>query len=282
MKPPIKIIHFLILATALTLVANFIPALSSAGNIKSLVIMWTPGLAALVVSLIHKRSLREIGWGFSLKWIALGWIIPVTYGSISYFIIWLTGVGEFPNPTFLERAQFTMGFESENSGLVILAAFFYITLVNLLPSMFLGLGEEIGWRGFLVPELFKRVDFKMTAIISGLIWAIWHLPGIIQGEYGESSTPLGYRLVCFFLLVISGAIILAWLRIKSGSIWPVAVFHATHNGVIQTFFDRLTKYEELTPYFAGEFGIVVPLISMAIALIFLKNSGTSLGLNDRK
>ena len=37
-----------------------------------------------------------------------------------------------------------------------------------------GTGEEIGWRGFLVPELAKVLPFTGVALVSGLIWASWH------------------------------------------------------------------------------------------------------------
>ena len=263
MKTNPKILFFIALVTGLTLVAHFFgPVLPP--MLQSMLVMWTPGIAALLVSLVYRRSLALIGWKLNWKWMGLGWIIPIAYATVAYSLIWIFGLGKVPNPTFLERAQLTTGFESESHLAVILVAFLFITLVNLLPAMIMSLGEEIGWRGFLVPELAKLNSFATTALASGVIWAAWHLPGILSGDYGDAATPLAFRLLCFVIMVLAGAVILTWIRLESGSIWAVAIFHSTHNGVIQTFYERLTLPERLTPYFAGEFGFLIPLISLVI------------------
>lgn len=201
---------------------------------------------------------------------AIGWLLPIGYGTFAYGAIWLLGLGEVPNPTFLERARFTMGMDSENDLLIITSAFFYITVLSLLPNMVMTLGEELGWRGFLVPEMNRWLGFKRTALFSGVIWAAWHLPGILSGNYGASEIPLWFRLTCFSILVISGAVILAWIRLESGSVWPAVIFHATHNGVIQMFFERITLPAEHTAYFAGEFGIALAVSSAIVAWYFFR------------
>lgn len=154
--------------------------------------------------------------------------------------------------------------------LIIVSAFFYITIVNLIPNLVFALGEEMGWRGFLVPELSRFSGFKATALFSGLVWLCWHLPAVVAGNYGNTGAPLYYQILCFGILVMAGSVIFAWIRLKSNSIWPAVVLHATHNGVIQAFFERITLNNGNTEYFAGEFGIVLPLVSLVIALILIK------------
>ena len=68
---------------------------------------------------------------------------------MAYILIWLTGLGGVPNPTFLDRARLTLNMPTGSDSLVILSAFGFISIVNLLPAMLMSLGEEIGWRGFL-------------------------------------------------------------------------------------------------------------------------------------
>ena len=51
-------------------------------------------------------------------------------------------------------------------------------------------GEEIGWRGFLVPELAKVLPFTGVALVSGLIWASWHYP-ITAVVYRDAGLPPG-------------------------------------------------------------------------------------------
>ena len=164
-----RIYFYIILLIIFTGIVHAITAFTKNKNMASMLIMWTPGLAALVVSLITKRSLKLIGWKFSLKWISIGWILPVVYASVAYSAIWIFGLGDVPNPTFLERARLTLGMESGSDSLVIISAFFYITIVNLLPSAFMALGEEIGWRGFLVLELAEWAGLKKAGLISWII-----------------------------------------------------------------------------------------------------------------
>jgi len=52
-------------------------------------------------------------------------------------------------------------------------------VVGLVQSLATALGEEIGWRGFLVPELFKTMGFTSAALFSGVVWACWHYPLVI-------------------------------------------------------------------------------------------------------
>ena len=269
-----RIYIYIILLIIFTGIVHAITAFTKNKNMASMLIMWTPGLAALLVSLFAKRSLKLIGWKLSVKWISIGWIFPVVYATVAYSAIWILGLGGVPNPTFLERARLTLGMESGSDSLVIISAFFYITIVNLLPSAFMALGEEIGWRGFLVPELSEWVGLKKAGLISGIIWGTWHLPGILFGNYGRTETPLWFRLTCFTILVISTAVLLAWLRMKSGSIWPVVIFHATHNGVIQMFFNRITADTGKTTWFTGEFGFaLVPVLVLTSILVYKNMSG---------
>jgi membrane protease YdiL (CAAX protease family) len=228
--------------------------------------MWSPALAAVVTSLVTHRSLKDIGWRpWPVKWLAVGWVFPILYTLPAYALIWITKLGSVPRPLFLERARIILGMPTAPNWLLIIAAFGFITIVNLLPATIFALGEEIGWRGFLVPELTEWVGFRKASLLSSAIWCAWHLPGVLSGNYRATGTPLAYQLVCFTLMVISTGIALAWLRMISGSIWPVAIMHATHNGLIQAFFDRITEDTGPTRYFIGEFGIGIIPFTVVLA-----------------
>lgn len=135
--------------------------------------------------------------------------------------------------------------------------------------MMAAVGEEIGWRGFLVRELAKWMSFRKTALVSGAIWCVWHMPAILSGSYGTRDTPRWYQIGCFSAMLLSTAVVLAWLRMKSGSIWPATIMHATHNGVIQAFFDRITKDTGHIHYFSGDFGIALVPFFVALAAYYM-------------
>jgi len=83
-----------------------------------------PAIAAIIVSLLRRRSLKEIGWKVGrMKWLVAGWVIPVAVSFAAYGLIWIAGLGTVPNPTFLQRARLTLGMTSQSNGLVIVAAF---------------------------------------------------------------------------------------------------------------------------------------------------------------
>lgn len=262
-----RILAFIIILACLMVTSRFLPENS---NLTMLYIMWMPGIAALLTSLITWKSLKLVGWRPKWKWLGIGWLLPVVYGSIAFGIIWALGLGGIPKDSFIENGKLTMGMTSNSEVLIIIAAFFFISILNLLPNMIFAMGEELGWRGFLVPELNKITSFGKTAFFSGLIWFAWHLPAIISGSYGAPGTPLWFQILCFGFLIFSGAVILAWLRLNSGSIWPCVIFHAVHNGVIQQFFTNLTSDTGVTKYFIGEFGIMVPLVLLFFAFYFLR------------
>jgi len=131
-------------------------------------------------------------------------------------------------------------------------------------------GEEIGWRGFLVPELIKVTSFTRTALISGVIWTAWHAPLIIWSHY-NSGTPVWYSLACFATLTIAASFVFVWLTIKSGSLWPAVLLHASNNAMIEGYFSPLTVERERTKYFAGAFGCAMLPFIVFYAWVVWKN-----------
>jgi membrane protease YdiL (CAAX protease family) len=134
------------------------------------------------------------------------------------------------------------------------------------------LGEEIGWRGFLVWELSRKMSFTGTAILSGAVWSCWHYPLLIYGDH-NNGTSTWYGLTCFTMLVISISFVFAWMRLKSGSLWTGAPAHASHNLYVQGIFTPLTRDTGKTAWFIDEFGAVLPIVTIAFAVYFWNGRG---------
>jgi membrane protease YdiL (CAAX protease family) len=235
-------------------------------------LMWCPGLAALVTCKYLGRSLSSLGWKWgSARYEIICYFIPLAYGTAVYAFVWLTGFGGFYNKDFVALISKNLGLGPMPSWLAVCLYFLFTATIGVITNMATVLGEEIGWRGFLVPELAKRHGFAATAIISGLIWAFWHYPLLLLGDY-HPETPVWFYLPLFTLLLPVINFVWTWMRLKSGSLWPGVVLHAAHNTFIQRFFEPMTVYNKKTSYVAGEFGIALGVISILMAVYFWKRS----------
>ena len=232
---------------------------STAGNALMMAIMWTPGLVAIAMQLATERTLRGFGWKPGpLRYFGIGYALPLVYGGLTLVVAqafgagtinferWATGAGKWGFP---EHAFF---------GLLIQGVLF------MLPGMIMGLGEEIGWRGYLVPKLQKLFGFWGVVNASCAVWLAFHLPGMFGGGYHGQGTPMWYSLICFTALIYPGTVFLTWLRIRSGSVWPCALFHAAHNLSVQVLWFSAWKPGALSPWLTGEFGAILPLVSGAL------------------
>ena len=230
-------------------------------------LMWCPALAGMATLRLNGRSIADLGWKWGeTKYQIQSWYIPLLYAFIAYAIVWTFGFGGFGNPEFTNSLVTSMhlggpAWVSVVLGIVLTGVY------GLIRSTASALGEEIGWRGFLVPELSKTTSFTMTAIISGVIWSAWHYPLLIFGGY-NGGTPTWYSLTCFTVMVIAISFVFAWIRLKSGSVWTAAILHGSHNLYVQAIFTPLTRNTGKTAWYIDEFGIVLPLVAVAFAVFF--------------
>ncbi len=233
-------------------------------------LMWCPGIAALITSLILGRKIADLGWNWGKTKYQLGsYLTPMFYALIAYLIIWIVGWGGFYNKNAVTEISNSFGWNALPSGLVIVLYFIMMGTFGMAGSAATAMGEEIGWRGFLVPELSKHFNYTKTSIISGLIWAVWHLPILLFADY-NSGTPAWYGLSCFVVMVIGISFVLTWFRLKSNSLWTGVILHASHNLFIQSIFTPLTQDTGDTKFYIDEFGIVLPIVCLGFAFHFWK------------
>jgi membrane protease YdiL (CAAX protease family) len=232
-------------------------------------LMWCPGLAALLTCKYLRRDLSSLGWNWGKSRYQIAcYLIPLAYGAAIYGFVWLTGLGGFYDSKFVERFSDAFGLGPIRPWMSIVLYFLFTATITVIRDSATVLGEEIGWRGFLVPELAKRNSFAATAIISGFIWALWHYPIFLLANGYSGGTPVWYYLPLFTVLLPVISFVWTWMRLKSGSLWPGVVLHAAHNTFIQEFFDPLTVDKPKTRYVAGEFGVALLVISILMAIYF--------------
>jgi membrane protease YdiL (CAAX protease family) len=230
-------------------------------------LMWCPALAGMLTLRLNGRSLADLGWKWGeTKYQIRSWYIPILYASIAYAIIWIFHFGAFGNPAYYDAMIKSMHLGGPPWISIVLGIFLLGTF-GMVRSVSAALGEEIGWRGFLVPELYKTTSFTATSLISGIVWSLWHYPILIYADY-NAGTPTWYGLSCFTVMVISISFVFAWMRLKSGSLWTAAILHASHNLYIQGVFTPITRDMGKTKWFVDEFGCVLPLVAIAFAVYF--------------
>ena len=230
-------------------------------------VMWCPALAALASCRILGRSFRSLAWRWPRgRYVALAYFLPLANAGVAYGAVWVLGLGGWNRGFVAEVAQSfgLRGMPAWGS----LALYLVLTpTVGMIKSLASALGEEVGWRGFLVPELAKQMSFAKLSLLSGIIWAAWHSPLLLFADY-NAGTNRWYALGCFTVMVVSQCFVFAWLRLKSGSLWPAALLHASHNLFVQGIFDDLMRDTGRTRWYTTEFGVALALTSAALAVYF--------------
>lgn len=232
------------------------------------VLMWCPALAAFASCKIFGIDIATLGWKWRpVRYEVLAYLLPIFYAIPVYAAVWIFISGSFGFSTFAQKLGAAFGFPHSPETATLLLAIPCYAFIGVIGSMAHALGEEIGWRGYLLPRLVGRTGFTVGCLISGCIWAVWHYPLLLFADY-NSGTPKIYALTCFTIMVIGDAFILGWFRLKSGSLWPAAMLHASHNLFIQAIFDRMTNPAGKSLYITTEFGCGLALAVGVCAIYF--------------
>jgi Predicted protease of the Abi (CAAX) family len=166
---------------------------------------------------------------------------------LSFFIPYLL-TGIFQNMDAFQVKKEISIFQISNP-LIAFACFILILLAGG------PLGEEIGWRGYLLPQLEERFQPVISGILVGVVWACWHLPMFLF--HAE-----GYQMSFFLYLVqtIIMSLFCTWLYHTSGkSLLMVLLFHTMDNFVCSIAFQTLLNGKNLYTFFYWGIQIILLL-----------------------
>lgn len=267
------IILYLVLVTAFAAGGFWLAIVGRAQIPGIIIVQFAPMVAAFISALWFRRNLRDFGWGWG-KWRyqALAWLLPLIVATVTFSLVWILGFGELEPGPFIVEAQTglgnTFGFKPSSAATTILAILALNSTIGLLFA-FGAIGEELGWRGFLTPELMKHMSFTKASLVGGMIWTIYHIPfliWILAPRLEASAWPL---ILSSFPAGIALTFILNWLRLRSGSVWTAVIFHAALNIHNQSFFEAITATTtELTRYVSGQHGVMFAIVTAATASVF--------------
>ena len=120
---------------------------------------------------------------------------------------------------------------------------FYLSRAVLLVLLLGPIGEEFGWRGFLLPRMLAGRSNLAAALVTGLIWAVWHAP-----LYYDRAVASATWAIAFIVGVMCFSVLIALVYLRTGSLLLAIVFHFTINSaqdVVGALFPALDLREPL-------------------------------------
>jgi uncharacterized protein len=240
-----KAFVFYVFAFGLTVTVSLLYPLL--GQITGIIHMFTPTLSVLIMMLVVTRDgYSKAGWATlglhraGLRWWVLALLGPLSVMSAVYGLVWSTGLAHavVPDALFTSAALASM----LGSGLGLSCA--------------LALGEEIGFRGYLLPRL-MHLGTARALLLSGLLHAIWHLPLMLLTPF---IPVLGNWLIMvpvFVLTLTAAGVFYGYLQLSSKSVWPSTLAHGSINWFFGLFAALTVTASPLAlAYLTGETGVL--------------------------
>jgi membrane protease YdiL (CAAX protease family) len=259
-------------------------ALGVSFTIRVSIGMFGPAIAATIVRLIREDGFADAGLRLAARgrkgviriYIA-AYIIPPILIAAGIALALLTGVQHwaFSENLYAMANIITAQLQSDGQSLPSGFSAYQLALISLITqtvlaftlgillNMIFTFGEEFGWRGYLLPRL-SPLGGVQAAIITGIVWGLWHAPIIVLNGYNYPGHPwLGVVMMVIFTVALS--MIFSWLRFRSGSVWPSTLAHAAFNAQAGFAIVFLSQADSLLRAPIGLIGLL-PTIAFAIGL----------------
>lgn len=222
--------------------------------------MLTPMLATVIMLFVltsdgynrkvaSSLGLTRSGWR---SW-GLAFLLPLVALTTIYGLTWLSGAARFLTPTG--------------------EGWFPNLLVNLLAVLLilipLTLGEEIGFRGYLLPRLLELGPTK-AVVISGFLHGTWHLPVLLLTSFYLTEGNHLLTIPLFLMLLTAGGVMYGVLRLTTDSLWPSVILHTSFNAFLGIFATLTVARSPLTFYIIGESGVLTLVVTAGLAFWMLQ------------
>ncbi|MDO5077317.1 CPBP family intramembrane glutamic endopeptidase [Corynebacterium sp.] len=204
--------------------------------------MFTPVTSAVLVSrfahgIPWKQLPQWLGctqikpYGRTLLWLGVALVMGLSIAIINTFLASALGWFKLDLAEFSALREQLTAATGQNASEDIPVKIIVIVQICTLPlaaitNSVIAAGEEIGWRGYLLPAL-QHLGTWPALALSGLLWGLWHSPIILLGyNFNRTDwTGVAYMTIGCMLL----GILIGWVRLFSENIWPAALFHGAFN-----------------------------------------------------
>lgn len=200
--------------------------------------MIVPAVCSILTRLITKEGFSQMllrpKFKGHMRYYAMGAYLPfllILLGAAVYFLI-------FPSSfditaSAMSSSLLASGVPAQQLQLVIILQIVQGVVLGPFINLIFTMGEELGWRGYLLPRLVHDVGAGKAMLISGLIWGAWHAPMIALGHNYGIDYPLApwLGIVMMILFCVSLGCILSFVTLKAKSAWPAAMGHSMINAI---------------------------------------------------
>ena len=244
--------------------------------------MLTPAIAALLTRLFfYKPRFKDANLRFGrVKDYLKFWLISIGITALSYVFYTVLGVitWDFTGQAFLERLtqQFAAAGQDINAALppgftpqMMLMIYFVggLSVFNIIPGIITGFGEEFGHRGFMFPLLYQIKPW-VGVIVGGLIWYAWHLPltAVIPQTVQYPLWQTSLNLILLAVGSVCTFTYLAYIYVKSESVWVTSVAHIAMNNSAASFsYFAIVQHQVL-----ANLGLTLTMIIVIAVLYYRK------------
>lgn len=215
---------------------KLLPNVTLAVTLMATVYMFAPTIANIATRLITHEGWSNTllhfnfrrGWRFYLA----AWFLPALASIVGGMIFYLLFPGKFDLSLPYVRNLLAQNPQAGavNPWSVVVSQLTFAILLAPWINAILAFGEEFGWRAYLLQKLLPLGPRK-AVLLMGAIWGVWHWPVIFMGyEYGTKywGAPVVGPLLFVWFTFIAGTF-LAWVALRSGSVWPAALGHGAIN-----------------------------------------------------
>jgi len=195
--------------------ATQVKAYSPGLNVALMVVAgFGPSLAgiAVVAFFSSPAGLRDwarrcLNWRVGWRWFVLAFLAPPAVMVCALAIHAVLG-GAFPASIAPEQIP------------LAIANFGFVLLIGG------PLGEEFGWRGYLMSALTAKLNWRAASLVIGVVWGVWHLPLFYIADTAQSQMAIPI----FMLNILAGSVLFGWLFERTqGSVLPALVLHTSLN-----------------------------------------------------
>ena len=204
--------------------------------------MFTPAVGVLGVWAVSRAPFREwaalTGLTLGERKKRTGALVLAAWLGVPLLVFLAVGLSAAVGLVSLDLDRFSLLRAAlEARGMAVPADLGTVAILQIVVALVAGpvlnaipvLGEEWGWRGWLLPRLLFTNGTVVALLMSGAIWGLWHAPLTLLGyNYPSLGSWAALYFIGFCMLF---GVLLGWLRLRTGSVWPAVVAHGSLNAV---------------------------------------------------